>query len=1154
MTSQFTNDLSKEVYETTYRYGDETIEDTQHRVAYDIASVEVDRDFWTTKFIDILKDFKFVPGGRILSNAGVGLKGTTYINCFVDGFVGKDPDSMNGISNALSRQAQILKSEGGYGFCADVMRPRGGFIDGIANETPGAVRMLDMWNTQSYVITAGSGKKSDSKKSKQKIRKGAQMVTLSCWHPDIEEFITAKQTSGRLDKFNMSVLITDDFMNAIVNNDEWNLYFPDFDKVKGTYEDEWDGNIKKWIDGGHPIKIYKTYKNANELWDLIMKSTYNRNEPGVLFIDVINRFNNLYYLEYISATNPCVVGDTLIAVADGRNAVSIKQLTKEGKDIPVYSTNKDGRIEIKWGRNPRLTGKKKEVWKLTLDDGSEFISTPTHNIYLKNNTYKELKDLKEGDSISSFYSFESNGGYRQISQIGQKMIGGRFRNRRQYRVIYEFFNGTDTDYKLNRIHHDDFNKKNDFIGNLKLMTKEEHNKIHSKKGKDNSYYKLSDEQKFSFASHPGEKNPKYSGITNKILLEKAKELYNKEGKFTTNMWISFAKEQGIPYTVHNDFRFKSFSNFKNQVVDNHKVISVGFFGYEDVYNITVDDNHNFNIITSFEDERYISSGGICVKNCGEQALPIGGVCNLGSLNLTQFIKGNDWDYDKLKEIIPIAIRFMDNVNDLTYVPLVEQKDNLKKKRRIGLGIMGYGSALLMMKKRYGSKEVIKMTNKLMEFIANTAYQSSALLTKEKGHFPLYQEENYLKSKFIENLSDETKNLIKKHGIRNSHLLSIQPTGNSSVLSNVVSGGLEPVFLFEYIRTVIQPFPPDGMILPKNIDFDNKTFTPSDDIIWEWVKEGDENMLKTIFNDSVYKVDRGRGILKESLVIDYGVRYLEELGEWDPNAEWAVNINSLKIDEHVETMKVMSKFIDSSMSKTINISNDYPYEAFKHVYLDLYQSGTIKGGTTYRAGTMATVLKEKETKPEIPINNVPKRKETLECDVVRFTSKGDKWIGFVGLDWRVPNWPYELFTGKADDFVIPNYIDKGKIKKVKIEDKKTGEEISRYDFIYNDKDDFEVTMQGLNRAFDREFWNVGKLLSGLLRHYIHLPSTIKIIRSLKLDGDTLGTWKMGVTRILKRYIKDGEMPVDLDTCPNCGSKNLIHKEGCVSCGDCQWSKC
>jgi len=842
--SQFTNDLSKEIYESTYRYGDETIEETQHRVAYDIASVELDRDFWTSKFKEILTDFKFVPGGRILSNAGVGLKGTTYINCFVDGFVGKDPDSMNGISNALARQAQILKSEGGYGFCADVMRPRGGFIDGIANETPGAVRMLDMWNTQSDVITAGSGKKSDSKKSKQKIRKGAQMVTMSCWHPDIEEFITAKQTSGRLDKFNMSLLITDDFMNAVLNNLKWDLIFPDFDKVKGTYEDEWDGNINKWLADGHPVKVYKTYKNANELWDLVMKSTYNRNEPGVLFIDTINRFNNLHYLEYISATNPC----------------------------------------------------------------------------------------------------------------------------------------------------------------------------------------------------------------------------------------------------------------------------------------------------------------------GEQILPVGGVCLLGSLNLTQFIKGDDWDYNKLKEIIPLAIRFMDNVNDLTYVPLQEQKDNLKKKRRIGLGIMGYGSALLMMKIRYGGKQALEMTEKLMNFIANTAYQSSALLAKEKGYFPLYQEEKYLKSKFIENLSDETKSLIKKHGIRNSHLLSIQPTGNSSVLSNVVSGGLEPVFLFEYIRTVIQSFPPEGLQLPQNIDWAGLSFVHDSEPKWEWIKEGDENMLKTVFDGNVYKMDKGRGLLKESHVIDYGVRHLEEIGEWDANAEWAANINSLKIDEHVETMKVMSKYIDSSMSKTINIANDYLYEDFKNVYLEIYKSGTIKGGTTYRAGTMATVLKEKETKSEtVAVNNVPKRPVLLECDVIRFTSKGNKWVGFVGLDWRDSTWPYEIFTGLADDFVIPSYVDKGQIRKEKIKDHEDNM-ISRYDFIYHDKDGFKVTMQGLNRAFDREFWNVGKLLSGLLRHHIHLPSVIKIIDSLKLDGDTLGTWKKGVTRILKRYIKEGEMPIEEQTCPSCGSRNLIHKEGCVSCGDCQWSRC
>lgn len=529
------------------------------------------------------------------------------------------------------------------------------------------------------------------------------------------------------------------------------------------------------------------------------------------------------------------------------------------------------------------------------------------------------------------------------------------------------------------------------------------------------------------------------------------------------------------------------------------------------------------------------------------------------MNLTQFVNKNrtDWDYEKLKQVIPVAVRFMDNVNDLTYVPLQEQRDNLKKKRRIGLGIMGYGSALLMMKKRYGSDETLKMTNSLMEFIANTAYQSSALLSKEKGSFPLYQEDKYLNSKYIQNLSEETKNLIKKHGIRNSHLLSIQPTGNSSVLSNVVSGGLEPVFLFEYIRTVIQSFPPEGLKVPKVIDFENKSFE-SVEQDWTWIKEGDENMLRTEYNGDVYKIDRGRGLVKESHVIDYGVRYLEEVGEWDDKADWAVNISSLKIEEHIETMKVMSKFIDSSMSKTINITNDYPYEDFKHVYFELWKSGTIKGGTTYRAGTMATVLKEKDNKEEKKdeemvggvLKNVPKRPELLDCDVVRFVSKGEKWIGFVGLNPKNPELPYEIFTGPVDHFLVPNYVEKGKIKKVKIEDK-DGNPVSRYDFIYSDRDGFEVTMQAVNRAFNREFWNVGKLVSALLRHQFHLPSVIKIIESLKLDGDTLGTWKKGVIRILKKYIKDEKVS---DLCPSCGGNNLIRNEGCLSCLDCNWSKC
>ena len=637
--TKFIDEFSEEIYKQTYKYGNEDINETHLRVARDLASVEKDKDFWISEFLWALEDFKFSPGGRITSNAGTGLKGTTYINCFVDGFVGEDQDSMEGILDTLRRQALILKSEGGYGFCADVMRPRGGFINGIGNESPGAVRMLDMWDTQSSVITEGSGNKTKNEKGKVKIRKGAQMVTMSCFHPDIEEFIKSKQTPGRLTKFNMSVLITDEFIDAVKNNKPWNLEFPDHDNYKEEYKKHWDGNIKKWKALGYETKIYKTYENANYLWDIIMESTYSRNEPGVLFVDTMNRLNNLYYCEHITSTNPC----------------------------------------------------------------------------------------------------------------------------------------------------------------------------------------------------------------------------------------------------------------------------------------------------------------------GEQILPIGGVCLLGSINLTQFIdfELKNWDYPKLKKLIPIAVRFMDNVNDITNVPLESQKKSLKEKRRIGLGLMGYGSALMMLKIRYGSEKALELTDDLMRFISNEAYQASSKLAAEKGSFPLYDEEKYLDSEFIKQaLNEETIQMIKENGIRNSHLLSIQPTGNSSIFCNNVSGGLEPIFMPTYIRTSGMPYTPEGLDKPKNIDWENKTYESTTN--WMWVKEGDDSLLKTEFNGYFWKFDKNRGLLRETVVMDYAVRFLESKGEWNSKEEWAATTTELNIDEHINTMAVISKYIDSAMSKTINLPNEYKYENFKNLYMDMYDTKTIKGGTTYRS--------------------------------------------------------------------------------------------------------------------------------------------------------------------------------------------------------------
>ena len=826
--TKFVDEFSKEIYEQTYRYGNEDIDGTQLRVATDLAKVESDKEYWTNQFQWLLEDFKFVPGGRITSNAGTGLKGTTYINCFVDGFMGENKDSMEGILATLRRQALILKSEGGYGFCADTMRPRGGFIHGIGNETPGAVRMLDMWDTQSAVITAGSGQKTKKEKAKIKIRKGAQMVTMSCWHPDIEEFITAKQTPGRLTKFNMSSLITNDFMQAVENNLPWNLEFPDFEDNVARYDAEWDGNIKAWKAKGYPVKVYRTYDNANELWDLIMDSTYTRNEPGVLFVDVMNQLNNLYYCEYISATNPC----------------------------------------------------------------------------------------------------------------------------------------------------------------------------------------------------------------------------------------------------------------------------------------------------------------------GEQILPVGGVCLLGSLNLTQFVdfKNKTWDFKKLDEIIPLAVRFMDNVNDITYVPLPSQKENLINKRRIGLGIMGYGSALMMMKMRYGSKDALKITEDLMDFIMNKAYQASSNIASEKGSFPLFDADKYLAGNFVKNLSKETIDMIKKNGLRNSHLLSIQPTGNSSIFSNVVSGGLEPLFMPTYVRTTMMPYPPEGLDVPKNVDYANKKFDSTTK--WEWIKEGDDNLLKVFYDGYNWKFDRDRGLLRETVVKDYAVRFLEEKNEWDINADWAATTTQLSIDEHVQTMAVMSRCIDSAMSKTVNIPNDYAYEDFKRLYMEFYKTGTIKGGTTYRAGTMTEVLgavdkQNIEGEDRIIKTTAPKRPKTLPCDIYNVTVNGEHYIVIVGLYCGDP---YEVFAFKQKAIKLPARAKAGSLTRIKK---------GQYDLQVDD-----WSIENIGELFETdEQESVTRLISTNLRHGTDIKF---IVEQLNKSAGTIVSFNKSIARTLKRYISDDADSSEL--CPSCGEKSLVYQEGCLVCINCSASKC
>lgn len=354
---------------------------------------------------EIVNDKVEIPYKGFVYNISV-LEDESYIvnnvivhNCFVDGFIGEDQDSMDSIMQALHRQASILKSEGGYGFCADTMRPRGAFIRGIGNNSPGSTKMLEMWDKQSEVITEGSGKKSDRKEAKVKIRKGAQMVTQSCWHPDIEEFIAAKQTSGRLTKFNMSILITNDFMHAVKNNLRWDLEFPNYESHTKEYKKHWDGNLKAWKAKGYPTQIYKTFENANELWEKIMQSTYNRNEPGVLFVDTMNELNNLYYCEYISATNPCISKDTLISTPQGEIRVEDLVNNRE-KYKEIYSYNVENKVvQVDIIENVFLTREKANIIELELENGEKIKLTPEHKVFTKNRGWVEAIQLTEEDVL-----------------------------------------------------------------------------------------------------------------------------------------------------------------------------------------------------------------------------------------------------------------------------------------------------------------------------------------------------------------------------------------------------------------------------------------------------------------------------------------------------------------------------------------------------------------------------------------------------------------------------------------------------------------------------------------------------------------------------------------------------------------------------------
>jgi len=1166
----FKTTIAYDNWVSKYRYKHETPLETFQRVAKALSSVEKkNKEHWYNEFLKVMIKFdnennptglKCTTGGRITANAGTEFSGATLLNCYINGPITNatieysrksfddkikypvkiksenSPDNLINIFLAILEQAKTLASEGGYGINFSFIRPRGTLINSIGIKHPGVVSYMQIWDAVSECIVKGDndGYKdklfnylddtqiNDLKKVvKEMARKGAMLGCLNVDHPDIEEFIRAKQTSGKLTKFNLSVAITDEFMNAVINDDLFELKFEE--------------------------KVYKKVK-AKDLYDLIMESTYNRAEPGVLYIDNMHKNNPISYIGKANATNPCIIGNSIIAVADGRNGVSIKQLTDEGKDVPVYSKNKiTGVTEIKYGRNPRKTGEKKEVWKVTFDDDSHLIATPDHGFLLTDGTEKQLKDLIFNDSLIPFNTYLSNG-YRQItaSSIRTKQNGLHL-SRRQYRLIFEFYNPEIEITKEHRIHHSNFNSLDDNPQFLKLCTKEEHAKIHDISGTKNPMFRLKDRKKYHdnmSKAVSGLKNPRAFKIT-------TIDLFSNLVKFTKNLGRRPKRNELFNYCKINNFplpqkfRLNELNcNGHTQIIDllektafvNHKVKSIEFYGYEDVYNMTVDDNHNYMVITKYDDEKFVNSSGICIKNCGEipGVAELTSVCLLGSINLTQYVLPNRiFDFEQYKKDIIVFTRMLDNVNDLSSNPIPTYDWAMKNFRQIGMGINGLGSTMIMLGISYDSAEASKFTKEVCEIKENLTMQASALLAQEKGCFPVYVKEEYEQTEYFKSdrLWKETKKLIKDYGVRNAKTTTNPPLGNSSVVCDNVSNGIEPIFSLEYERKIICSKWPEGLT-KENVKKVLKEKKEKDFVFWRGNFEGKE----------YYYEPHNRGLCEVNIVKDYGYNWVLEHFSADKKANYLLTTNELAIDSHLKIQEIVQYYCNQSVSKTCNVPNKFPMKDFKSLYIDAWKRG-LNGFTTYRDGSMESVMER--------IEKAGKKREIIKQDLKlpeEFLNGPTKIIVREGTKY------YLHFSYLPDDkemkFPIVIWIYTNEFKGQAVA---TNRAVKRLENLA-----LECGIQKrivdaaiLKAENDLPYNKLSRMISLNLRHNVPIENIYEAL--LEIEGDNISSLLSAVRKFLTNRLDDG-VKLSKTKCKQCGSSNIVMQSGCQLCVDCGMSGC
>lgn len=1136
--------ISRQIWEMKYRYCrgdgttiDQALDDSWRRVADAVAAREKKPKVWATRFRALLEDFQFLPGGRILANAGTERQETTMFNCYVMGSV---PDSIEGIFQTVKEAAQTQKQGGGVGFDFSTLRPCGSPIAGVDSSASGPLSFMQVFDaTCRTIMSAGQ-------------RRGAQMGIMRCDHPDIEAFIEAKRQAGMLRMFNLSVAVTDAFIEAVRADADWELVF--------------DG------------KTYKTLK-ASELWDRIMHSTYDFAEPGIFMVDRVNRMNNLWYCEDIRATNPCVTADTWIQTSAGpRQAGDLlgRPFAALVDGVP-YTSGDEGFFST--GRKPVLRLETREGYQIRLTADHLVLKAARLSRYTLAPQWVPAASLQPGDCIllhnqrpaafwNGAYTWEqgyllglllgdgtlkadkavicawpgqlaANGGYarpgvagvmetalaaartlpHRADFAGWMAVPGRGEYRLACGAVRRLAAEVGMAPGAKAVTPSMESASSDFCrGFLRGLFDTDG----SVQGSQRKGVSIRLAQNNMGTLRAVQRMLLRLGIASRIYGQRRRQALRPlpDGKGSSRLYLCqdqhelvissdnvavFADGVGFADTAKHGALAKALAGYRRACNRERFVVHVREVvpaGEEDVFDAHVPGVHAFD------------ANGLYVHNCGEQPLPPYGACLLGSFNLTRFVdkpfaKNARFDFDRLRALVPLAVRFLDNVIEFSNYPLPRQKEEAMRKRRMGIGITGLADTLIFLGLRYGAPESLKFAEQVMRTLTHTAYEASADLAAEKGAFPAFDKERYLEGAFVRALPQAVRRKIAAQGMRNSHLTSIAPTGTISLLACNISSGIEPVFATHYTRKV-------------------------------------RNSVETD--------------VTEYEVMDYAyLRYVEAFGRPQSDTELPpafVTADRVHPREHVDMQAALQQFVDSSISKTINVPADFPFDEFKDIYLYAHGKG-LKGCTTFRPSEYITGVlvrpeegeKKKGKDKAAAVPQAPSRPQVLRGTTYKIRTPLSKEAFYVTINDLECNGvyrPYEVFINTKNLQHFSWLVAMTRL-------------ISA---IFRNERDPSFLVEELQSIYDPAggYFSEGEYVPSLPAEIGRVIATH--LRTLGIMPEAGNGGAKGEADVGDKVILDGSAaakgieraPAGMNFCPSCNQPTLVAQENCLKCLACGYSKC